>query len=179
MRRLILLRHAKTERDAPSGYDRDRRLDTRGRADAPATGSYLAEHKLAPDLVLVSPAARTRETWDLLAKAFDPAPAVEFVPALYGADASELLQIVRAASGRADDKSLKSIMVVAHNPGLHELSLDLIGKAKAEDRQALEENLPTSGLTVFEFAIDDWSELSVRRGTLERFVSPRLLRLHP
>ena len=70
-------------------------------------------------------------------------------------------------------------MVVAHNPGLHELSLDLIGKAKAADREALEANLPTSGLAVFTFAIDDWSELSVRRGTLERFVSPRLLRLQP
>ena len=179
MRRLILLRHAKTERDAPSGHDRDRRLDTRGRADAPVTGSYLAEHKLAPDLVLVSPATRTRETWDLLAKAFDPAPAVEVVSALYGADASELLEIVRAASSRADGKKVKSIMVVAHNPGLHELSLDLIGKAKAADREALEANLPTSGLAVFTFAIDDWSELSVRRGTLERFVSPRLLRLQP
>jgi phosphohistidine phosphatase len=179
MRRLILLRHAKTERDSPSGHDRDRRLDTRGRTDAPVTGSYLAEHQLAPDLALVSPATRTRETWDLLAKAFDPAPAVEFVSALYGADASELLEILRAASGRADDRNLKSIMVVAHNPGLHELSLDLIGKAKDADREALEENLPTSGLTVFKFAIDNWSELSVRSGTLERFVSPRLLRLHP
>jgi phosphohistidine phosphatase len=174
-----LLRHAKTERDSPSGHDRDRRLDTRGRTDAPVTGSYLAEHQLAPDLALVSPATRTRETWDLLAKAFDPAPAVEFVSALYGADASELLEILRAASGRADDRNLKSIMVVAHNPGLHELSLDLIGKAKDADREALEENLPTSGLTVFKFAIDNWSELSVRSGTLERFVSPRLLRLHP
>lgn len=179
MRRLILLRHAKTERDAPSGHDRDRRLDTRGRADAPAIGSYLAGHKLVPDLVLVSPATRTRETWDLLAAAFDPAPAVQTVSALYGADAPELLQIVRAAPGRADDKSLKSIMVIAHNPGLHELSLDLIGKAKDEDREALEENLPTSGLAVFKFAIDDWSELSLRHGTLERFVSPRLLRLDP
>ena len=179
MRRLILLRHAKTERDSPSGQDRDRRLDTRGREDAPATGGYLAEHKLAPDLALVSTAARTRETWDLLAKALDPAPPVEFVSALYGADASELLQIVRAASGRANDKTLKSIMVVAHNPGLHELSLGLIGKATDADREALEQNLPTSGLTVFTFAIDDWSDLSVRSGTLERFVSPRLLRLHP
>jgi phosphohistidine phosphatase len=179
MRRLILLRHAKTERDAPSGHDRDRRLDSRGRADAPAIGSYLTEHKLAPDLVLVSPATRTRETWDLLAAAFDPAPKAEIVSTLYGADAAELLQIVRAASGRADDKSLKSIMVIAHNPGLHELSLELIGKAKAEDRQALEENLPTSGLAVFKFAIDHWSELSVRSGALERFVSPRLLRLDP
>jgi phosphohistidine phosphatase len=113
----------------------------------------------------------------VLAPALNAEPDAEFVPDLYGADARDLLQIVRAASGRADDKHVKSIMVVAHNPGLHELSLELIGKAKAEDREALQENLPTSGLTVFKFAIDDWGDVSVRHGTLDRFVSPRRLRL--
>jgi phosphohistidine phosphatase len=176
MRRLLLLRHAKTERESPSGHDRDRRLDARGRSDAPAIGRYLSDHKLVPDLVLVSPAARTRETWELLAPTLSPEPEAEFVSDLYGADAREVLHIVRAASGRADDKQLKSLMVVAHNPGLHELSLDLIGKAKAEDREALQENLPTSGLAVFKFAIDDWNDVSVRHGTLDRFVSPRRLR---
>jgi phosphohistidine phosphatase len=176
MRRLILLRHAKTERESPSGSDRDRRLDARGRADAPIIGQYLAEHRLVPDLALVSPAIRTRETWELLAATLKPRPAVDIAGGLYGADASEVLQIIRLASGRADDKDLKSIMVVAHNPGLHELSLDLIGKAKPADREALEENLPTSGVAVFKFAVDDWTDVSERHGTLETFVSPKLLR---
>lgn len=176
MRRLILLRHAKTERESASGLDRDRHLDARGRKDAPAVGRYLAEHKLVPDLALISPATRTRETWELVAATLEPAPAVDIIGGLYGADASELLQIVREAPGRAGGKDPKNIMVVAHNPGLHELSLELIGKAKAADREALEENLPTSGIAVFKFAIDDWNDLSVRSGTLERFVSPRLLR---
>lgn len=177
MRRLILLRHAKTERESPSGHDRDRRLDARGRADAPAIGQHLVERRLVPDLALVSPAARTRETFDLLAAVLKPQPTAEIVAGLYGADASDLLQIIRLASGRADDKTLKSIMVVAHNPGLHELSLALIGKARDTDREALEENLPTSGVTVFRFAVDDWSDVSPRHGALELFVSPRLLRL--
>ena len=177
MRRLILLRHAKTERESPSGRDRDRRLDDRGRTDAPVIGGYLAEHRLVPDLVLVSPAARTRETWELIAATQQPQPAVDIIGGLYGADASELLQIIRMASGRADDPACETIMVVAHNPGLHELSLELIGKARPADREALEENLPTSGVAVFKFAVDDWTDVSVRRGTLDRFVSPRLLRL--
>lgn len=177
MRRLILLRHAKTERDSPSGQDRDRRLDPRGHEDIAVIAGYLAEHKLVPGLALVSPATRTRETWELLAPAFKPPPAVDFVGGLYGADASELLQIIRMASGRAGDSDLKSIMVVAHNPGLHEFALGLSGNStKTADRAALEDNLPTSGLAVIKFSIDDWSEVSVRRGTLERFVSPRLLR---
>jgi phosphohistidine phosphatase len=146
------------------------------RPGSTAIGRYLAENRLIPDLALVSPAARTRETWDLLAGALKSAPSAEFVPGLYGADASELLQIIRLA-GQTDDRPSKSVMVVAHNPGLHELSLALIGKAKGHDREALAENLPTSGLAVFKFAVDDWDDLSVRQGTLERFVSPKLLRL--
>jgi phosphohistidine phosphatase len=176
MRRLILLRHAKTERDSRSGQDRDRQLDARGREDAPVIGDYLAEHELVPDLVLVSPAARTRETWQLMAASLKPPPAMEIVSPLYAADPSELLQIIRMASGRPDDRSLRSMMVVAHNPGLHELALGLIGRAKAADREALQENLPTSGLAVFTFAIETWDDVSVRQGTLERFVTPRLLR---
>ncbi len=176
MRRLILLRHAKTERDSPSGLDRDRRLDARGREDAPVIGHYLTDQGLVPDLALVSPATRTRETWALLAPTLKPEPAMDIVGDLYGADASELLHIIRMASGRADDGALKTIMVVAHNPGLHELSLGLIGKAKAADREALEDNLPTSGVAVFKFAVDDWNDVSVRHGTLDRFVSPKLLR---
>ena len=174
MRRLLLLRHAKTERESQSGQDRDRRLDSRGRDDAPVIGRYLAEEKLVPDLALVSPATRTRETFDLLASGLEPEPAMEVIPGLYGADAAELLQIIRAA-GQANSRPAKSVLVVAHNPGLHELSLALIGKAKGNDREALEENLPTSGLAVFKFAIDDWDDLSIRHGTLERFVSPRRL----
>jgi phosphohistidine phosphatase len=177
MRRLLLLRHAKTERDSPTGHDRDRRLDARGREDAPVIGRYLSDQKIVPNMMLVSPATRTRETCELLASALTAAPEVEFLRDLYGADASEVLQIVRAAGGRADDKELKNLMVIGHNPGLHELSLELIGKAAAEDREALEDNLPTSGLTVFKFAVDDWNDVSVRHGTLERFVSPRRLRL--
>ena len=63
MRRLLLLRHAKTERAEPGERDRDRKLTARGRADAPIIGAYMARHRLIPDLALVSPAARTHETW--------------------------------------------------------------------------------------------------------------------
>ncbi|HEX4042684.1 MAG TPA: histidine phosphatase family protein, partial [Xanthobacteraceae bacterium] len=74
MRRLMLLRHAKTERAAPGERDRDRKLMKRGRADAPAIGAYMAHHRLTPDLALVSPATRAQETWTLLADAFAKPP---------------------------------------------------------------------------------------------------------
>lgn len=176
MRRLMLLRHAKTERDSLSGHDRERRLDARGREDAPTMAHYLAAHKLIPDLVLVSPAVRTRETWELIAGILKPAPKAETIPDLYGADVLELLTIIRAAEAHAAGTHLRSLLVIAHNPGLQELALELIAKAERHDRKALEDNLPTSGLAVLDFAIDDWNEVSPQRGTLNRFVSPRILR---
>ena len=72
--RLILLRHAKTEKAAPGAQDRDRALTKRGRKDATAIGAYMAHHALIPDRALVSTAQRTRETWERLA--FSPPPAV-------------------------------------------------------------------------------------------------------
>ncbi|MGO4716446.1 SixA phosphatase family protein [Bradyrhizobium sp. 2TAF24] len=115
MRRLLLLRHAKTEKDGPTGRDRDRRLDERGHRDAQEIGAYIAEHGLVPAQAFVSTAVRTRQTWDIVSKEW-PEVTVDHLDELYGADAGGLLGIVRAAVG--DDP--QSLLVVAHNPGLHE-----------------------------------------------------------
>src|SRR5437879_2917167 len=100
MRRLMLLRHAKTENDAPSGQDQDRRLDDRGRLDAAAMGSWISRHPPLPDTVLVSTAVRARQTWEFVReaiKAQTPQPRVEFLAELYGADPAQLLQVIRMA----------------------------------------------------------------------------------
>ena len=94
MRRLMLLRHAKTERAEPGQRDRDRKLMKRGRADAPKLGAYMAHHDLIPDLALVSPAVRAEETWDLVADAFDKPPRTEADDRIYNASPHKLLQIV-------------------------------------------------------------------------------------
>ena len=65
MRRLMLLRHAKTENDAPCGRDQDRRLDERGRLDAAEIGGWIGRHPPFPDSVLVSTAVRSQQTWDI------------------------------------------------------------------------------------------------------------------
>jgi phosphohistidine phosphatase len=175
MRRLIVLRHAKTERDSPTGRDFDRRLDERGQQDAHEIGKYLADNHLLPDLALVSPAVRARETWSQVAPHLKSAEMI-FEPDLYGAEVSELLRVIAAAGGRASDPQIETLMVVAHNPGLHELSLMLIGAAETPEQQELACNLPTSGVTVIDFAFEDWGDITLRAGTLERFVSPRKLR---
>lgn len=175
MRRLMLLRHAKTENDAPSGRDQDRRLDKRGRHDAAEIGGWIGRHPPFPDLVLVSHAVRAHQTWEIAWEAMRelvPEPEVELMPELYGADVSQLLETIRDASP-ADPQRL---MVVGHNPGLHELALALAGSGDPAGRKALTDNLPTSGLAVFDFEIDDWADVAFRRGRLALFVSPKLLK---
>ena len=67
-------------------------------------------------------------------------------------------------------------MLVAHNPGMHELALALTGSGDAAPRRALMENLPTSGLAVFDFAVEDCADVAFRRGNLVLFVSPKTLK---
>ena len=175
MRRLMLLRHAKTENDAPSGRDQDRRLDNRGRLDAAEIGGWIGRHPPFPDSVLVSSAVRTTQTWEIAWEAMKdsgPQPQVEFLPELYGAEPTQLLQIIRMASTPDPQR----LMVVGHNPGMHELALALTGSGDAAGRKELGDNLPSSGLAIFDFAIDDWADVAFRRGRLVQFVSPKLLK---
>ena len=179
MRRLMLLRHAKTEHDAPSGHDQDRRLDERGRQDAAAIGTWIGQHPPLPDTVLVSTAVRARQTWEIARDAIkdavrerSPQPHVELLDELYGAEPAQLLQIIRMAEVSEPAR----LMLIGHNPGMHELALMLTGSGDASAKTALEDNLPTAGLAILDFAIDDWSEVAFRRGKLVRFTSPKLLK---
>ncbi|WP_291848220.1 histidine phosphatase family protein [Bradyrhizobium sp.] len=175
MRRLMLLRHAKTEHDAPSGRDQDRRLDDRGRQDAAAIGGWIARHPPFPEAVQVSTAVRAQQTWNLVWEAMKgraPAPKVELLDELYGAEPTQLLRSIRMAA--ASDP--RQLMLVGHNPGMHELALMLAASGDAASVKAIEDNLPTAGLAILDFATDDWSEVAFRRGQLVRFTSPKLLK---
>lgn len=169
MRRLILLRHAKTERGEPGGRDRDRKLTKRGRADAPLIGAYMAHHGLDPDLVLVSPAVRVQETWALVLPAFAKPPRVVKDERIYNASTERLLAVI------AETRSAHSLLVIGHNPSLQDISVQLIATGDVGARERIAEKLPTSGLVVIDFSIDDWARLHPRSGRLERFVAPRQL----
>jgi phosphohistidine phosphatase len=175
MRRLMLFRHAKTQSDAPSGRDQDRRLDERGRRDAAEIGGWIARNPPFPDLVQVSPAVRAQQTWEIAWETMKdrvPEPVVESVDDIYGAHPAQLLQAIRMAA--ASDP--KRLMLVGHNPGMHELALALAGSGDAAGRKALADNLPTSGLAIFDFDVKDWNNVAFRRGKLVLFVSPKLLK---
>ena len=169
MRRLLLLRHAKTERAEPGERDRDRKLMARGRADAPVIGAYMARHRLAPDFVLVSPVTRAEETWALVAAALGKPPRVARDTRIYNAGPQTLIEVI------GETRDARALLVVGHNPGLHDLAVQLIASGDVEGRECINEKLPTSGLVVIEFPYDDWSRLHRSSGRLERFVSPRLI----
>ena len=126
MQRLILMRHAEAERAAGSGRDRDRVLSSRGRIDAAAMGRALAARGMRPDLAVVSPAARTLQTWDLLHDAFGDVQVRADEP-LYNGGSDILRRFVEAAEDEAG-----CLMVVAHNPGVHLLAMEYMGNPRGD-----------------------------------------------
>jgi phosphohistidine phosphatase len=169
MRRLLLLRHAKTERASPGEDDRDRKLTKRGRADASVIGAYMARHGYVPDLALVSPAMRAGETWVLVVAAIAKELRVVKDKRIYNAGPEKLISIIR------ETHDAHTLLIIGHNPGLHELAMRSIATGEQIARERVTEKLPTSGLVVIEFPFDDWSLLRPNLGRLERFVSPRLM----
>jgi phosphohistidine phosphatase len=166
--RLMLLRHAKSEKAESGMRDRDRRLNARGRNDAAQIAAHMVRHALLPDRVIVSSAQRTRETWERMAPAFSTTPSVGHEDRLYEASTEAILTVIKAA-GRS------SLLVIGHNPGLYDTARLLLAHRDGEAHQ-LDDGLPTAGLVVIDFAGDDWRKLATRSGRLAEFVSPRLIK---
>lgn len=156
MDRLILMRHGKAEPHAASGGDFERALAPRGQNDAALMGRVLAEAGLSPDLALISSARRTRETWEAAAPAF-PKARSETRRDLYHAETQDVLAAIRDA---APDKG--TVMVVGHNPGLHELALRMAlgGPLDAAKLAQLRGKFPTSTAAVFLIDADGAPTLS-------------------
>lgn len=169
--RLMIFRHAKAEKSAPGMRDRDRPLAARGLKEAPRMGAFMARHKLLPHRALVSPSRRTRETWDGLAGALPSSIPVFYEDRLYDATPEAIIEVIKETPAE-----IPTLIVVGHNPGLHEAARLLIAAGDVEAREQLNEGLPTSGLAVIDFAGDDWEKLHLHSGRLERFVTPRLLK---
>lgn len=166
-RQLLLLRHAKAV-IGEGMEDFDRPLAIRGEQAAEAIGRYLAQHALVPDLVLCSPARRTSQTWEIVAREL-PETEVHLVEALYDfGDGEALLQIIREQGGSA-----RRLLLVTHNPATQNLALALTGSGDRLLRRQMLEKYPTGGLTVLTVANGGWQELADAQGRLDAFVRPR------
>ena len=168
MRQLLLLRHAKSSWDAAGAPDFARPLNPRGRAAAAAMRTAMAGLGLAPDQVLVSTSKRTLETLEAL-EPWDETPLVEPMDSLYLAPATGLLQALQDLQ-----PTVRSVMVVAHNPGLHELAVLLMDNASpgSTDVRRLQEGYPSGALAEFVVAAP-WADLAEGGGRLVRFLCPR------
>ena len=165
MKRLYLLRHAKSSWDDSSLPDHDRPLAGRGRRASKAIARHLREEDIKPDLVLCSSARRARETLDRLEKALG-ASTVQVEDDLYAASASQLLDRVR----RVPD-GVESVMLIGHNPGLQELALGLARASATADELAAK--YPTAALATLEFSASSWRELDNGAADLVALVRPR------
>lgn len=140
MLQLVLLRHAKAAADSETGEDFDRALAARGREDAPVVAKALADAGAQPQLVLVSAAKRTRETWELVSTAF-PGVETRVLDELYHATAETLLHMVEHAS-------VDRLMIVGHNPGLQELAIRLARRNTPLDA-AVRTKFPTCAAALY------------------------------
>jgi phosphohistidine phosphatase len=145
MRRLILFRHAKAEPRGAGENDFDRPLAPRGRDDASLIGRALARENLIPDCALVSPARRTAETWVCARDAF-PRIRAELNRNLYDASADEIRATIEQVADRCD-----TLIVIGHNPGLHELAIELLEEASAAQAEVnrVAARFPTATAAVF------------------------------
>ena len=165
MRTLLLLRHAKSDRDQPVVEDFARPLNARGREDAARMGGWMKEHHLQPEWVICSPAVRTRETLALLrTRIAIPDTLIDFDDRVYLADLTTLLAVLVRCP-----QDMSNVLLIGHNPGLEQLLVHLCGEALPLSAKG--KLLPTAALAQVALP-DDWGSLPSRIGKLVHIIRP-------
>jgi phosphohistidine phosphatase len=168
MKRVYLLRHAKSSWKDRSLEDRDRPLAGRGRKAAKVVARHLRADGVRPDLVLCSPALRTRETLERVERGFGDPVETKVDEALYEASEAELLARIKSIPEEVD-----SVMLIGHNPGLQQLALALASEGDGLAR--LREKYPTAALATIDLPADRWAAIEPGSGELVGYVPPKEL----
>lgn len=169
MKRLILLRHAKSSWDDPVERDFDRPLNAKGKRAATTMGEHLRDQGVTFDSAIASPAVRVIETLESVAKGYGKAIEPEWDRRVYLASNMTLLDIIHEADSGSD-----ALLLAGHNSGLEDLVLLLIPDSKGDKARAeVEEKFPTCSLAEMEFDVESWEDLAPGTGKLLRFVRPR------
>lgn len=168
MKKLLLMRHAKSSWDDPRLEDHERPLTSRGRTAAARLAEYLQGAGLDPAIVLCTSALRARQTLEGLQPALSNQTTIKIEPKLYGAGSKELLTRIRRLS-----PSAPSVLVVGHNPAMEELVLSLASESPKVD--LIRKKFPTAALAVLDAPIDEWRRLMPGEATLVDFVTPKSL----
>ncbi|MFD0274902.1 SixA phosphatase family protein [Kitasatospora sp. NPDC127111] len=165
-RRIVLVRHAKSERSDVID-DHERPLAERGRRDAPAAGRWLAGSGITPDLALVSTAVRTRETWKLVVPELPERPRTAYEERIYAASPGELLVLLTELSEEVHD-----VVLVGHNPGIHALAVTLAGESEGDLMARMNDAFPTSAVAVLDYD-GSWKAIEPGAARLVAFWTPR------
>jgi phosphohistidine phosphatase len=170
MHQLILLRHAKAIPAAIGESDHERALAPEGERASQLIGQAMRKAGLTPDVVLVSSALRTQQTLEILEASamWDERPNIDTLPALYMAAPGQIRDLLRALP-----ETVRSALVVGHNPGLQDLAQSIAAGNHGTTR--LPENYPTAGLAEF-LVTTPWRKLGATGTTLQRFLQPADLR---
>ena len=163
MKTLLILRHAKTQPDAPAG-DHARELTERGLRNAAAMGNYIRSLAGTPDAIITSDASRALQTAEIVAEAVGFTTPLTVEPRIYGANLHTLLALVRSILDEVN-----TAIVVGHNPGFEELVEALVGDQDEGVR------LPTAGLAVVEFDVEQWDAARQGTGRLREVTTPRTI----
>jgi phosphohistidine phosphatase len=167
MARITLFRHAKAEYPLAGKDDYNRTLAPRGLRNADRMGRFIIENNLIPDLVIVSGAARTRETYDRASVHWPSLPTI-FTDSIYEASATTILTAIEAHGG-----DLQNVMVIGHNPGLAVLLHHLVDSSIAHTDLS---HFPTSCVADIVFDAPSISEIDIEAGRLCSFMRVRELR---
>jgi len=166
MKRLLILRHAKSSWSEAGLGDHERPLNKRGRKAAPLMGAWMAHQGYRPDGILCSSSVRTRETLDLVRPYLGRKIPVMIERRVYLADAHRLLTLLRNLPADWD-----SALLIGHNPGLAEL-VELLRDPGAS-RCAAAGKSPTAALAVFDLPVTDWTRVDSGMGALIELTRPR------
>lgn len=172
-KQVTLMRHAKSSWQDYSQSDMDRPLALRGKKDAPRMGRYLSDENLNPELVLCSPAQRTRETLARLQNTYPAALPVKFDQMIYSAGMGHgLIPLIHNL-----DANLSHVMIIGHNPAMQELALSLVNWETAGEGipAKIQQKFSTGTIVSMTFEGDDWKSVNLTRGNLTHFAAPKML----
>lgn len=170
MKKVILLRHAKSSWDNPDLDDNVRPLNKRGKAAAPVIGAWLAERRHKPDVVLSSSSERTRQTVKGIKHALPDLPAATFEAGLYHASPDSMLARLNQLP-----ESCNTVLLVGHQPGLGALTRRLSNGDETRRCKRAFEHFPTAAAAVLELDVENWDELDFATARFVDFAKPREL----
>jgi phosphohistidine phosphatase len=167
---LYILRHAKAETGNPHQDDHDRHITQVGIDAATAMGQHFSRQGVRPDLVICSSAVRARETWATVQEAYGRDVPVQYNERLYLASVNETMQLVGAVG-----EAVQRLLIVGHNPGLHQFSLKLAKSGSASLMNTIGIKFPTCAFATVALGDTPWKDLAFAHGELKGFVTPSML----